>query len=93
MWNEHSTRETVTRYVRVGTLDEPGALPPLAHIFVRSKQVWIGLDESTPKFRGAYDAAKAWPAESLARYDTAKKLRTQEANSARVEAKKRTRKG
>ncbi len=90
MWNEHGTRKAITRYVRVGTLDEPGALPPLAHIFVRSKQAWILLDESTPKFRGYYDAAKAWPAESLARYDAAKKLRAQETKLAGAKAKKPT---
>jgi hypothetical protein len=39
MWNEHGSRQAVTRYVRVGTLDEPGRFPPQAHIFVRSKQV------------------------------------------------------
>ena len=30
MWNEHGTRKTIIRYVRVGTLDEPAAFPPLA---------------------------------------------------------------
>ena len=40
MWNEHGTRSAITRYVRVGTLDTPDALPPLAHIstFDRSRR-------------------------------------------------------
>jgi len=86
MWNEHGTRKAITRYVRVGTLDKPDALAPLAHIFVRSKQAWVALDESTPKFRGAYDTAKIWPTESLARYAAAKQLRAQEAKIDRAVA-------
>jgi len=31
MWNEHGTRQAITQYVRVGTLDTPDALPPQTH--------------------------------------------------------------
>jgi hypothetical protein len=37
-----------------------------------------------------YDAAKTWPAESLARYRAAKALRAQEAKALRSQARKRT---
>ncbi|MEY2688902.1 MAG: hypothetical protein RL375_3100 [Pseudomonadota bacterium] len=83
MWNEHGTRQAITRYVRVGTLDEPAALPPQAHIYVKSKQPWLLLGDQLPQFKGYYDAAKAWPAESLARYEAAKTLRAQEAKASR----------
>jgi len=43
MWNEHGSRSAITRYVRVGTLDDPARLPPQAHIFARSKQPWVVL--------------------------------------------------
>lgn len=80
MWNEHGSRKSaVTRYVRVGTLDEPRRLPPLAHIYVRSKQPWLEIGAGAPAFRAYYDAAKTWPADSLARYAAAKALRAQQA--------------
>jgi hypothetical protein len=72
MWNEHGSRSAVTRYVRVGTLDDPARLPPQAHIFARSKQPWVVLSSETPAFAAYYDAAKLWPPESLARYAAAK---------------------
>ena len=75
MWNEHGTKRAVTRYVRVGTLDEPNQFPPLAHIFVRSKQAWLSLSSEIPAFQGYYDAAKLWPEESLQRYAIAKAAR------------------
>lgn len=75
MWNEHGARQSaVTRYVRVGTLDEPDRLPPRAHIYVRSRQPWLELG-TIPAFKTYYDAAQTWPAESLARYAAAKALR------------------
>ena len=75
---EHGTRQAITRYVRVGTLDTPDALPPLAHIFTRSKQAWLTLPKEVPSYRAHYDAAKAWPPTSLARYDAAKAARMAE---------------
>lgn len=89
MWNEHGTRHAITRYVRVGTLDTPSALPPQAHIFTRSKQPWLVLPPEVPAFRAYYDAAKTWPPESLARYQAAKAARAAEAKAARAAAKAR----
>ena len=83
MWNEHGTRQAVTRYVRVGTLDEPAVLPPLAHIFVRSRQPWVVLDPAVPAFSGYYDAAAIWPSDSLARYEAARAQRAGESASRR----------
>lgn len=72
LWNVHgSLQRSVTRYLRVGTLDEPAAWPPRAHIYVRSKQPWLQLDPGKPAFQRYYDAAKLWPADSLARYASA----------------------
>ena len=78
MWNEHGTRKAITRYVRVGTLDEPDRLPPLAHIFVRSKQAWLDLPADIPAYQGYYRTASTWPPESLARYAAAKAARAAE---------------
>lgn len=72
MWNEHGSRQAITRYVRVGTLDEPARFPPQAHIYVRSKQPWLKLPPEVATFQGGYNAARIWPALSLERYEAAK---------------------
>jgi len=53
--------------VRVGTLDEPSALPPNVHIYTRSKLPWVALPPGVPAFDAYYDSKKLWPAESLER--------------------------
>ena len=55
------------RFVRVGTLDTPGALPPDIHIYTRSKLPWVRLPVGVPAAEGYYDVPSMWPAESLAR--------------------------
>jgi hypothetical protein len=60
------------RYVRAGTLDEPGAITPDVHIFTRSKVGWVTLPEGTPAFEIFYDdPSTVWPAESLQRLEAA----------------------
>jgi hypothetical protein len=54
-------------FVRVGTLDEPAALPPNVHIYTRSKLPWVTLPPDVRAFEIYYDSKKLWPAESLAR--------------------------
>ena len=55
------------RFVRVGTLDRPAALPPDVHIYTRSKLPWVELPEAVPAFDVYYDAQALWPAASLER--------------------------
>lgn len=76
LWNEWGSRRAVTRYVRVGVLDEPQRWPPLAHIFVRSKQPWVRT-EGVPTFEAHYPADH-WPAESRARWQQARQLATRQ---------------
>jgi hypothetical protein len=54
-------------FVRAGTLDEPSAVVPDAHIYTRSKLPWVALPDSVPAFDVYYDSKTLWPAESLAR--------------------------
>jgi hypothetical protein len=60
------TRAT-TRFVRGGTLDDPGSVTPDVHIYTRSKVPWVELPESAPAFRTYYDPEKVWSPASLAR--------------------------
>lgn len=66
LWSDYGGRPKL-RFVRVGTLDEPAALPPDAYIFTRSKLPWVGLPPGAPAFDIYYEMEKLWPAESLAR--------------------------
>jgi len=54
-------------FVRVGTLDEPSALPPDVHIYTRSKLPWIALPHGVPAFEAYYRSRDVWPAASLER--------------------------
>jgi len=66
VWSNYGGVEKL-RFVRIGTLDEPSALPPDVHIYIRSKLPWIALPEGVPAFDGYYDSKKLWPPASLER--------------------------
>jgi hypothetical protein len=66
IWSDYG-RRGVLRFLRVGTLDDPSALPPDVHIYIRSKLPWVTLPAGVPAFEAYYEASKLWPAASLAR--------------------------
>jgi hypothetical protein len=55
------------RFVRVGTLDDPGSVPPDIHIFTSSRAPWVRLDPDVPRVPEFYSASDHWPAASLER--------------------------
>ena len=67
LWSHYAGAGPVLSFVRVGTLDNPDALPPDIHIFTASKQPWVVLPSGTPAVPEYYDREKYWPADSLAR--------------------------
>jgi hypothetical protein len=67
LWSHYAGSGPVIKFVRVGTLDNPDALPPDVHIFTSSKQPWVVIPASTPAFAAYYERETLWPAESLAR--------------------------
>lgn len=67
LWSHYAGSGPVTRFVRVGTLDQPDLLPPDVHIFTASKQPWVVLPEGVPAFEEYYDRDELWPRESLER--------------------------
>jgi hypothetical protein len=66
VWSEYGGIAAL-RFVRVGTLDDPGACPPDVHIYTRSKLPWVTLPPGIPSFEAYYDAKTLWPAASLER--------------------------
>jgi len=66
VWSEYGGVATL-RFVRVGTLDDPAAITPDVHIYIRSKLPWVALTPNVPAFAAYYDAKQLWPAASLER--------------------------
>ena len=67
VWSHYAGSGPITKFVRVGTLDQPDLLPPDVHIFTASKQPWVVLPEGIPAFEEYYDRDELWSKESLAR--------------------------
>jgi hypothetical protein len=70
VWSDYGRRPNV-RFVRVGTLDKPGALEPDVHIYTQWKAKWLKLPKRTPSFRDYYKTSKLWPKASLKRLNAA----------------------
>ena len=67
LWSNYGGAGDMVRFVRVGTLDNPDALPPSIHIFTSSKQPWVQLPADTPVVPEYYDRKVYWPQELLER--------------------------
>ena len=67
LWSNYGGANDILRFVRVGTLDEPGAIVPDIHIYTRSKLPWVRLPEGALAVEAYYDSGQVWPAESLER--------------------------
>ena len=70
LWSDYGRRHNL-RFVRVGTLDEPGALQPDVHIYTRTKAKWLKVPSGTPSFRDYYNTRNLWPRASLKRLNAA----------------------
>ncbi|MEO5867562.1 MAG: GFA family protein [Sphingomonas sp.] len=69
VWSHYAGSGRRCAFVRVGTLDTPGALPPDVHIFTRTKLPWIVLPAGAPTFEGFYpDPATVWTDAARARF-------------------------
>lgn len=68
IWSNYSGSGPLSRFVRVGTLDEPNQCPPDVHIFTASKQPWVVLPQGAKAFPEFYpDMTVVWSAEALER--------------------------
>ena len=67
VWSNYPGAGDAVRFVRVGTLDDPGRYPPDIHIFTSTKQPWVVLPAGTPAVPEYYKASEHWPKESLER--------------------------
>jgi len=67
LWSNYSGAGDAVRFLRLGTLDEPGRFAPDIHIFTATKQPWVMLPPGTPAVPEYYKASERWPKESLER--------------------------
>lgn len=67
VWSNYGGTSDVRRFVRVGTLDHPAALPPDIHIFTRSKLPWVILPTHVRAVPVYYERDAVWPPDKLAR--------------------------
>jgi len=67
LWSNYGGAGDVVRFIRVGTLLEPGRFPPDIHIFTSTKQPWVVIPEGMRAVPEYYNSAQLWPKESLAR--------------------------
>ena len=67
VWSNYAGAGDVLRFIRVGTLDDPGRFPPDIHIFTSTKQPWVVIPPGVPAVAEYYDAKQHWPPESLER--------------------------
>src|SRR5260221_4117040 len=67
LWSNYGGAGDLVRFVRVGTLDEAGRLPPDMHIFTSTKQPWVVIPPGMPSVPEYYKSADYWPAESIER--------------------------
>ena len=68
VWSNYPGGGDVVHFVRVGTLENPNALPPDIHIYTESKQPWVMLPPGVPAVPQYYRRQEQWPAESLERW-------------------------
>jgi len=68
VWSNYPGAGAAVRFVRVGTLDDPGQCPPDVHIFTSSKQPWVTLPTGVKVFAEYYDRREVWPVEAQERW-------------------------
>jgi hypothetical protein len=68
VWSNYAISGEAIRFIRVGTLDEPGRMPPDMHIYTESKQPWVVIPPGMPAVPAFYKVPEVWSQASLERY-------------------------
>lgn len=67
LWSHYLAAGDDFSFVRVGSLENPGAYPPDINIFTRSKQSWVTPCPDIPAVEEYYKAHECWPVTALQR--------------------------
>ena len=71
LWSHYAGAGERAAFVRVGTLDNPGAAPPDVHIFTSSKQPWVVIPDGAEAYATFYpsdDVERIYGATGIARW-------------------------
>ncbi len=68
VWSHYAGAGDEVAFVRVGTLDEPGRVPPDIHIFTTTKLPWVVIPDGTRAVPEYYRRSEVWSEDSLARW-------------------------
>lgn len=71
LWSDYGKRGWLL-FVRMATLDRAAEFAPDVHIYTRSKLPWVALPEGARAYDEYYSTKAEWPAESIARRETAR---------------------
>jgi hypothetical protein len=71
LWSHYAGAGDRIAFVRTGTLDDTGPVPPDIHIYTSTKRPWVILPEGVPAVPEYYRRADHWPADSMARFEAA----------------------
>jgi hypothetical protein len=67
VWSNYPDSGEVTRFVRVGTMDDPSQYPPDIHIFTSSKLSWVTFGPNEKVVPEFYNLNDVWSDESKER--------------------------
>ena len=68
LWSHYPGAGPKVRFVRVGTLDEPGRIAPDVHIYTSTRLPWLELPAGIPAVAEFYSPAEIWPEASRERW-------------------------
>jgi hypothetical protein len=68
LWSTYPGAGPKVRFVRVGTLAEPGRLAPDIHIYTTTRLPWLTLPEGANAVPEYYSRKALWPADSQERW-------------------------
>lgn len=69
LWSHYGGAGDLVAFVRVGTLDDPGAIEPDIHIYTRSKLPWVRLPDGCLAVEAYYDRRNCWSEACLRRFE------------------------
>ena len=67
LWSHYAGAGKLLSFIRVGTMDNPDALPPDIHIYTSTKQPWVILPPDKPAFEKYYKRSEQLSEDCLER--------------------------
>ena len=67
IWSNYPQSGPMVRFVRVGTMDNPGEYPPDIHIFTSSKLPWVTFPDGARVVAEFYNLDEVWSDEAKER--------------------------